>query len=145
MSNTGDLVNENDIKCDYDENINSNVNLVNLTQHISYKQIFGETIRFIKENTPYLQYPMLYLNSKQIKCNDIKNCKQCNDSSGTDGKLNVFNIQFNLCKNKRREMGNELFAVASARQCVSQSLFTSATKLFVCDEAMLQLTIKLVC
>ena len=136
--NTGDcLVNENDIKCDFDPpTLTTSIkdNSKNKTPSITYKQIYVETMKFIEVNKQYLQYPMLYLNSKKPKCNDEKNCKQCSTSNNNNGT----NSAFCICETKRRELGNQILSIGQEKQCMSQSLTETGTKLFASDKLLSQ-------
>ena len=136
MANSGKLVNENDceFKCDYDP---TGTMLLNFASEITYKQIFFETRKFINENNrknkTYLEYPKLYIKSKNPKCQDKINCQQCKNNNSCSSEQ----ITFSICATKRREIGNNLFDIGEKRHCITDSLATTAGKLCIQDKMLI--------
>ena len=136
IANTGNLVNENDVEVKFDGDPTETL-VLNCASDITYKQIFLEIVQFVHNNNankPFLEYPRLYLNAKNPKCNNDKHCEQCYLN------LNSKNTSraFCLCASKRRQIGNQLFDVGQKRQCVAESLSTTAGKLFIPDKLLIK-------
>ena len=117
--NNGNLVNENDMKLDYDPTENLR-NSLNIDIEITYKQLLGETMKFIRDNGKYLEYPKLYPNTQKTNCNTT-HCAQCNSKSksNTTTKTSVFS----LCEVKRRQIGNELYVTGQQRSCCESIMY----------------------
>ena len=138
VSNYNDkLVNEkdNDITIDYDPTQQSSILTNKCT--VAYKQVFSQTMRFINDNNhvdrPYLQYPKLYLQCKNnVKCNNQENCKECCNKD-----VKTISI-FGLCLSKRREIGDEMYDCAREQKCITDSLTTTAAKLFISSESLIK-------
>ena len=139
VANSGELVNENnsDIKVDYDP---TETLLMNSSCDVTYKQIFYETVQFINnnnnnsQNRPYLQYPKLYLQCINVKCNDKKHCVQCYSSK--DCSI-VEPGHFVLCATKRRDIANRLYDSAREGNCLTDSSTATVAKLFISDESLM--------
>ena len=141
--NKGKLVNQHDgdIKLDYDPTQKTGMSD---SCSMTYKQIFYETMKFIHDNNvnrPYLQYPKLYLQCKIVICDEKKHCKECynynTNNVKNDGAISVRSI-LPLCLTKRREIGDKLYDSGRKQKCISDSLTTTAAKLFICSESLIE-------
>ena len=131
-SNDGNLVNESDIvKIDCDPT--KTFTTMDFHTDITYKQIFYETAHFVSVNSaikPYLEYPKMYLNSNNPKCDEQTHCLQCCNNSNSNGNI------FSLCQRKRRQIANQLFDMSQQRQCHTDSLSTTARQLCTSDKLL---------
>ena len=139
--NNGNLANTRniDMKFDFDP---TEAMVLNFTTDITYKQIFVEMMQFIDNNNNhttgrYLEYPKLYLNNNKPQCNNATKCQQCRDTNSSKNKSHN-SISFSICAAKRREIANELFIQGRERQCMTNSLSTTAKQLLVSDTVLMQ-------
>ena len=133
--NTGKLVNENDIdvKCDCDP---TKTLAINVTTDLTFKQIFLEVAKFIENNNSgdkrYIEYSKLYLN----KNNDDDEKSHINEKDPHDEHDHT--TTFNLSLTTRRQIANQLFDIGQERQCITDSLSTTAKRLFIPDHALMR-------
>ena len=140
-------MNEEDIDAKFDFDPTDSMQF-SFTTDISYKQIFLEVTRFIKNNSTngnnnningrYLEYPKFYLNSKTPKCQSTKKCKKCDSGSNRINSKNGINSLFNLCLTKRREMANKLLDNGQEQECMTDSLSTTARQLYTSDKLLIK-------
>ena len=149
VNNASVLVNDSDIKLDYDPTQHSAIIDAygyNIDCDMTYSQAFCETQRFINDNNsadrPYLQYPKLFLQCNNVKCDDELHCKECGKCSTKENKKTYTNTSkrslFGLCLTKRREIADKLYDCAREQNCITDSLTTTAAKLFISSESLIK-------
>ena len=129
------------MKCDVDPTKTLGLEF---TSDVQYKQIFCEVAQFVQRNNnnntqgqsvQYLQYPKLYLSSTKPKCNNKQHCRQCHNTNYNTN--NSHDTALSLCRTKRKEIANKLFDGGELRQCMTDSLSTTARQLFVPDKLLI--------
>lgn len=127
-------VNENDIQdIDPTNNTQDVLSKLNLCSDITFGQIYSEMIQFINNNKQILKYPKLFIKGKKPKCTD-KHCKQCNN--GNNENNNGVRL-FSVCEIKRREMADQLFEIGQTRNCLSNSLTETMSRLCINDNILI--------
>ena len=115
--------------------------MARFTCDLTYNELFSQTVAFINRNNdgkPRLRYPKLYLIDKNPKCNYKQGCKQCYGKKNTIASNNDTSVKLILCVTKRRQLSDKLCDSGQEQKCMTNSLTTTISKLYLNDKTLIQ-------